>query len=254
MTKLSILIIMFLAYSVAEYIFKERLNLIQRTFLLGVILLIGIYWRTINSVNQAEFYLVVPITALAYLAISYFEDKLKVDDKGRQLFNFSLKQIPHIIAICMIGFPFYQSIYPVAQLNISYQMLNFHKAELVFLVLILNIWLAPRLIRRLLNDLAQRTAMARGTEIAKDQLTHRGVVHAGKVIGILERLMVLITVLLAGSSGGVNIGVIGFILGAKSIARFKKFDNQEFVEYFIVGTLASILFALITIWPLKLIL
>jgi uncharacterized oligopeptide transporter (OPT) family protein len=33
---------------------------------------------------------------------------------------------------------------------------------------------------------------------------------------------------------------IGFMLAAKSVARFKKFEEPDFAEQYIVGTLASI--------------
>jgi hypothetical protein len=42
-----------------------------------------------------------------------------------------------------------------------------------------------------------------------------------------------------------NPGAIGFVLTAKSIARFKEFDDREFAEYYLIGTLASMLLAVI---------
>lgn len=60
----------------------------------------------------------------------------------------------------------------------------------------------------------------------------------GRLIGILERTLVL-TLLLVGEWG-----VIGFVLAAKSIARFEELKRQAFAEYYLIGTLLSVLFAI----------
>ena len=39
--------------------------------------------------------------------------------------------------------------------------------------------------------------------------------------------------------------IIGFILTAKSIARFNKLSDQRFAEYFIIGNLISFTLAII---------
>ena len=62
---------------------------------------------------------------------------------------------------------------------------------------------------------------------------------AGRWIGILERIIVVILVLLNASSA------IGFVLTAKSIARFKQLeDNKGFAEHYLIGTLLSVSIAL----------
>lgn len=37
---------------------------------------------------------------------------------------------------------------------------------------------------------------------------------------------------------------VGLVFTAKSIVRYKEFDRKEFAEYYLVGTLYSILIAL----------
>ncbi|NLG25407.1 MAG: hypothetical protein GX558_08620 [Clostridiales bacterium] len=59
-------------------------------------------------------------------------------------------------------------------------------------------------------------------------------VNAGAVIGILERLVVLTLALIG------QYGVIGFVLTAKSVARFKEFEDRDFAERYIIGTLTSV--------------
>lgn len=60
----------------------------------------------------------------------------------------------------------------------------------------------------------------------------------GRVIGSLERALTLTLVLLG------QYGAIGFIIAAKALARFKALEDREFAEYFLIGTLASLLLAL----------
>lgn len=60
---------------------------------------------------------------------------------------------------------------------------------------------------------------------------------AGHIIGILERLIV-VTLVWQGEWGAV-----GFVLTAKSVARFKEMENREFAEVYLVGTLTSFLVA-----------
>jgi hypothetical protein len=63
-----------------------------------------------------------------------------------------------------------------------------------------------------------------------------GTEGAGKVIGYLERLILVILMVVG------EYGVIGWIIAAKTFARSRQLaDSQAFCEYFLVGTLLSIL-------------
>ncbi len=62
--------------------------------------------------------------------------------------------------------------------------------------------------------------------------------NAGRVIGMLERILILFFVLVN------QFGAIGFIIAAKGFTRFKELDKREFAEYVLIGTLLSSLFAI----------
>jgi Protein of unknown function (DUF3307) len=64
--------------------------------------------------------------------------------------------------------------------------------------------------------------------------------RVGASIGILERLIVCVLVL-AGQAAA-----IGFVIAAKTLARFRQLDDRHFAEYYLVGTLASVTLALST--------
>lgn len=63
----------------------------------------------------------------------------------------------------------------------------------------------------------------------------------GALIGMLERVIVAALYL----SGAAT--AIGFVLTAKSIARFKEFESRDFTERYLVGTLLSVALALLTV-------
>lgn len=61
----------------------------------------------------------------------------------------------------------------------------------------------------------------------------------GRAIGVLERAVALTFVLLGEYSA------LGLIIAAKALARFKALEDRDFAEYFLIGTLASLLLALL---------
>ena len=61
----------------------------------------------------------------------------------------------------------------------------------------------------------------------------------GRIIGDLERTLIFLMALQG------QLEAAGLVLAAKSIARFKEFDKQEFAEYYLLGTLSSTLWAIL---------
>lgn len=61
--------------------------------------------------------------------------------------------------------------------------------------------------------------------------------NAGRVIGMLERILIFFFVLID------QFAAIGFIIAAKGFTRFKELDRREFAEYVLIGTLLSSLLA-----------
>ncbi len=73
----------------------------------------------------------------------------------------------------------------------------------------------------------------------EDRTTSAIDIARGRTIGALERALALTLVLLG------EYAAIGWIIAAKSLARFKALEDREFAEYFLIGTLASFLLALV---------
>ena len=64
-------------------------------------------------------------------------------------------------------------------------------------------------------------------------------VKTGKWIGILERILILIFLFAN------QLASIGVIIAVKSLARFKMMDNKIFSEYYLIGTLLSVVYTFI---------
>ena len=62
----------------------------------------------------------------------------------------------------------------------------------------------------------------------------------GATIGALERLLIVVFVLVGAEAA------VGFVIAAKTIARFKQLDDRGFAEYYLLGTLASVSVAVVS--------
>ena len=75
----------------------------------------------------------------------------------------------------------------------------------------------------------------------KEKIAIQEVEGAGALIGLFERIFVVIFVALGQYSA------MSLLIAAKSLARFDRITkNQAFAEYYLIGTLFSILFALLS--------
>jgi len=85
--------------------------------------------------------------------------------------------------------------------------------------------------------LKQLSAVPRKDE--KSGQTDRREFERGRLIGILERGLIYFLVI-AG-----QVGAIAILIALKSLARFKELENKQFAEYFLIGSLLSIVTAVV---------
>lgn len=64
-------------------------------------------------------------------------------------------------------------------------------------------------------------------------------VARGRAIGVLERALALTLIVLG------QYAALGLVVAAKALARFRALEDRDFAEYFLIGTLASLLLALL---------
>ncbi len=63
--------------------------------------------------------------------------------------------------------------------------------------------------------------------------------NRGRLIGILERTFIYFLTIFG------QYAAIGIVLALKSLARFKELDDRNFAEYFLIGSLLSVLFGVL---------
>ena len=112
-----------------------------------------------------------------------------------------------------------------------------HFKTFILYITVFSIILDPAsvLIRKLFISISSKTYPKAYSEELK----------AGNIIGKLERTIIAIFLL------NNQFGLIGFVLTAKSIARFKQMEDKNFAEKYLIGTLTSFLIVLITVLILK---
>jgi hypothetical protein len=70
--------------------------------------------------------------------------------------------------------------------------------------------------------------------------------NRGRIIGNIERALLAVTVALGAYEA------MGLILAAKGLVRIKQFEEVDFAEYFLIGTLTSVTVAFVLGWLLRL--
>ena len=69
--------------------------------------------------------------------------------------------------------------------------------------------------------------------------------NVGALIGMLERVVILLLGVLG------LYGSIALVLTAKSLARFKQLEDKDFAEKYLVGTLFSLIIAILALLIIK---
>lgn len=94
-------------------------------------------------------------------------------------------------------------------------------------LLVVNVVVANQLVETLLPEELNRSQRERD--------------RMGAAIGVLERVLVVILIVSGGPAA------IGFVVAAKTLARFKKLEkDKDFAERYLLGTLASVTIALVS--------
>ena len=177
------------------------------------------------------------IISVLHFLINYTVNKLeKYFPKRRlQLLFFSLNQLIHIVMI--VGMYYILNLENLTN-NLYTKLQTYEDFKIIVLyTFVFSIILDPAsvFIRKLFTSISPKTYPKTNLEELK----------AGNIIGKLERIIIAILLL------NNQFGIMGFVLTAKSIARFKQMENKDFAEKYLIGTLTSFLIALISVLILK---
>jgi hypothetical protein len=116
--------------------------------------------------------------------------------------------------------------------QISYPSDSFSQILIIITGYLFTLRESTLIVRRVLNSV-KISIDSNGEENGQNEY------NRGRIIGLLERTLVYFVVVLGQYTG------IAIVVALKSIARFREFNDRNFAEYFLIGTLLSILLAAI---------
>lgn len=116
---------------------------------------------------------------------------------------------------------------------------NKSKILLIIIIFLLSTYVSGIFIKILIKFISNKDKRYNDEVIINNVMKNSGAKNGGFIIGILERIFILLIMILNQPS------MIGFVLAAKSVARFKKLEDENFAEYFIIGTFLSFIIAII---------
>ena len=177
------------------------------------------------------------IISVFHFLINYIVNKLEKRFRKRRLklLFFSINQLIHFVILIGIYYIFNLE-NSVSNLYLKLEGYENFKTIILYISVFSIIFEPASLfIRKLFTSISPKTYPKENLEELK----------AGNIIGKLERIIIAILLL------NNQFGVIGFVLTAKSIARFKQMEDRDFAEKYLIGTLTSFLIVLISVFILK---
>lgn len=176
------------------------------------------------------------IISVAHFTINlvklFIKKKITIDDKLDTL-EYSLDQIIHILVIIFITATLHLLSETISYIYCIQYILNSLQVDFLSIIswiLILLIIIQP-------VNITIRKVLYRYRPTTNQEEGHP---NAGALIGMLERCIIVLF-LFAG-----QYSAIGFVLTAKSIARYNKIaDDPKFSEYYLLGTLLSTMLVIV---------
>ncbi|WP_191561468.1 DUF3307 domain-containing protein [Metabacillus idriensis] len=270
-----ILLSLILAHLIADFFLqsdemvREKLKNLKKHMLHHFIVLLPVtllFWGlSFDFVNPLQ-YVVLPILFLlgTHFIIDFLKIKLldKTTDQQnmKKLLYFITDQFLHLVMIILACHLFFNL--PINRMlekgiallteNSSLSVLN--SVLFIFIIVIMVTSVSGHIIRILLGTLPTQLLSFEGRYAFKNERREEQMHSAGglieeynyftfnkhdlsrgKLIGYIERLLVIILTFYSAYPA------IAFIVTAKSIARFKQMDDRNWAEYFLLGTLTSML-------------
>ncbi len=225
MTFLSFLLLQILAHFLADYTFQNDKKARDKNkygfkskFLKWHILIVFVTSWLLSF--QLKFVFASLIIAFTHWLIDGFKPKF-----NRGKYRFFIDQVLHLSIVVLVSYFYYKK---VGLEN------SFIAIPAKYLLIILAFFLTEKPTNILIREIFKLYKIK--FENAKNEL-----LNAGKLIGIIERWLILLFVFLD------QYEAIGFLIAAKSILRYNpNNDNKDFnkTEYVLVGTMLSFFIAI----------
>ena len=174
----------------------------------------------------------------SHLVIDLLKRKMDKKAKNCEYIIFLGDQLLHIASLILIFCIIKQPI----QFKYDWMVnnLNVNKCIAVAIAILICWKPAAIFVSLIFKIIPETIEQANETNKINEKIEKEGA-KIGSWIGILEREIILILGLMG------QYGAMGFVLTAKSLARFKQLENKSFAEKYLVGTLLSALISIVCI-------
>ena len=238
-----IIAILISIHLLADFLFQtsaysEKKRKILKSLLLHCLIYFIVFEIVLLPILQfKKAFLLGMIISVLHFFINFTKNKLEKSFPQRrlQIWIFSINQLIHFALLIGMNYIFNLE-NSVSNLYLKLEGYENFKTIILY-ISVFSIIFEPAsvLIRKLFISISPKTYPKAYSEELK----------AGNIIGKLERTIIAILLL------NNQFGVIGFVLTAKSIARFKQMEDKNFAEKYLIGTLTSFLIVLISVLILK---
>ena len=238
-----IVAILISVHLLADFLFQtstysEKKRKILKPSLLHCLIYFIVFEIVLLTILQfKKAFLLGMIISVLHFFINFTKNKLEKSFPQRrlQIWIFSINQLIHFVILIGIYYIFNLA-NSVSNLYLKLEGYENFKTIILYISVFSIIFEPASLfIRKLFTSISPKTYPKENLEELK----------AGNIIGKLERIIIAILLL------NNQFGVIGFVLTAKSIARFKQMEDKNFAEKYLIGTLTSFLIVLVTVLILK---
>ncbi|WP_149913562.1 DUF3307 domain-containing protein [Sphingobacterium cavernae] len=210
---------------------KENVAYLFLHVLIHAILLLLLFYTDLKN-----YWISIAFITFSHLAIDSLKIGLESKFANKSLLFFCVDQLLHVavlgaVVLYNFGIP--------ATLDLD---LIFTTSVLLYAIALLLITVVSPIFLRLFFSKWDK-------EFEFQTKRKESLLHAGLLIGIIERLIIVLFIQVGFLSG------IGFLLAAKSIFRFGDLANAKdtkFTEYILLGTLASFVIAIVIGYALRL--
>ena len=208
-------------YLQTDEIVSKKGNVIKYMLLHCAIysLIISVCFNFIYN-NSGQTIHIFGIIFITHLVVDAVKQKISEKTKKYESMVFLIDQILHLLVLIIILFYINGSLKNLKV--VICMMLICAKPSAIFITMIFK-------------------KISKFKEIPEKSKSEKEEAKIGRWIGILEREIILILGLMG------QYGAIGFVLTAKSLARFNQLNDQSFAEKYLVGTLLSSFLAIVCI-------
>jgi len=205
---------------------KIFIELIKHSTIYFICLVIAL----IPVINVIIFRYII-IVSLMHFFVDYYKgylhNKIFVNNSKKEV-EYIVDQIAHILIIFVVIGIITISQEPIQYIDILASYISKYSIDvqnLISWMLIILIIVKP-------ISISIKVILKKYQPSKKEEVS--GINNAGSLIGIMERIFILLMLSVSQYSA------IGFVLTAKSIARYNKIiEDSEFSEYYLLGTLMS---------------